>query len=132
VEAGNVRRLEASSTGSDRVDALWRVLAALASVVLGLGCAVMIAAISDIGGTPTCHDVSTGKAAVPSDGQCFGGSSLQKTISLGLGYPSGVIAGVAALLAIAFALTGRRGRLVLALTVAAVVLGGLSVLIGSV
>ena len=70
----------------------------------------MFAAMSDIAGTPTCNDVSMA-AAVPSDGQCFSGSSIQKAITLGLGCASGAIAGVAALArARAFAVAGRRGR----------------------
>ena len=43
--------------------------------------------------------------------ECFDGSSTKKTISLILGWPSGVLAGLAALLALYFAATGRRGRL---------------------
>ena len=92
----------------------------------------MVIAMSDIGSTPTCEDVLTGQAALPSDGECFDGSSTQKTISLILGWPSGVLAGLAALLAIYFAATGRRGRLVLQLTGAAVVLGALSIIVGSI
>ena len=42
-----------------------------------------------------------------------------------LGWPSGVLAGIAALLAIYFAATGLRGRLLLTLTGAAIVLGAL-------
>ena len=43
-----------------------------------------------------------------------------------------LVAGIAALLALFFAATGRRGRLVLQLTALAVILGALSILIGSV
>ena len=49
-----------------------------------------------------------------------------------LGWPSGVLAGIAALVALYFAATGRRGRLLLQLTGAAIVLGAVSILIGSV
>jgi hypothetical protein len=79
-------------------------------------------------GSPT----ASAEPPLPADGECFDGSSTQKTISLVLGWPSGVMAGIAALLALFFAATGRQGRLVLQLTGAAVVLGGLSILIGSV
>ena len=34
----------------------------------------MVIAMSDIGSTPTCEDVLTGQAALPSDGECFDGS----------------------------------------------------------
>jgi hypothetical protein len=110
----------------------WRLLGVPLSLALGFGCAVMAAAMSDIGGTPTCHDVSTGRAAVPPGGECFSGSSLQKAITLGLGWPSSAVAAVAGLVALAFAITGRRGRLALLLAGVAIVLGGLSVLLGSV
>jgi hypothetical protein len=96
--------------------------------VLAFGCAVMLVAMSDIGDTPTCQEL----AEAATTGECFSGSSLQKAITLGLGWPSGVMAGVAALVALAFVITGRRGRLALQLAAAAVVLGGLSILIGSV
>jgi hypothetical protein len=110
----------------------WRVLGALLAVALGFGCAVMVAAMSDIGSTPTCHDISTGTADIPSGGECFSGSSLQKTIALGLGWPSGAIAGFAGLVALAFAISGRRALLALLLAGVAIVLGGLSVLLGSI
>jgi hypothetical protein len=109
----------------------WRVLGVWLGLALGFGCAVMIAAISDIGSTPTCHEVAVGKASVPFDGECFSGSSLQKAITVGLGWPSAAIGGVAGLVALAFAITGRRGPLALLLAAVAIVLGGLSVLIGS-
>ena len=110
----------------------WRALGVVLALALAFACAVMIVAMADIGETPTCDDVLSGEAALPEDGECFDGSSTQKTISLILGWPSGVLAGIAALLALFFAATGRQGRLVLQLTGAAVVLGGLSILIGSV
>jgi hypothetical protein len=100
-------------------------------LALAFACAVMVVAMSDIGGTPTCDDVLSGKAQLPSDNECFDGSSAQKTISLVLGWPSGVLAGIAALVAVFFAATGRQGRLLLTLTGAAIVLGALSILVGS-
>ena len=110
----------------------WRALAVLLALALAFASAVMVIAMSDIGSTPTCEDVLTGQAALPSDGECFDGSSTKKTISLILGWPSGVLAGLAALLAIYFAATGLRGRLVLQMTGAAVVLGALSIIVGSI
>ncbi len=110
----------------------WRALAVLLALALAFACAVMVIAMGDIGDTPTCDDVLSGEAELPSDNECFDGSSTQKTISLVLGWPSGVLAGIAALVALFFASTGRQGRLVLRLTGAAIVLGALSILIGSV
>ena len=119
-------------TTEERGGAGWRVLAVILALALAFACAVMVVAMVDIGDTPTCDDVLSGEVAVPSDGECFDGSSTQKTISLILGWPSAVLAGIAALVALFFTFTGRQGRLVLQLTGAAIVLGALSILIGSV
>jgi hypothetical protein len=110
----------------------WRVLGVVLALALAFACAVMVIAMADIGDTPTCDDVLSGKAAVPSDNECFDGSSTQKTISLVLGWPSGVLAGFAALFALYFAATGRRGQTLLQLVAVAIVLGALSIGIGSI
>ena len=120
----------ATTADTGKASGGWRALAVLLALALAFACAVMVIAMSDIGQTPTCDDVKAGNA-LPHDGECFDGSSTQKTISLVLGWPSGVLAGIAALVALFFAATGRRGRLLLQLTAAAIVLGGLSILIGS-
>jgi hypothetical protein len=122
---------------TDRVDdgkasGGWRFLGVILALALAFACAVMVIAMADIGSTPTCKDVLSGAAALPSDNECFDGSSAQKTASLILGWPSGILAGVAALLALVFVFTGRRGGLLLRLTAAAVVLGALSIGIGSI
>jgi hypothetical protein len=110
----------------------WRALGVLLALALAFACAVMVIAMADIGDTPTCDDVLSGKAALPSDNECFDGSSTQKTITLVLGWPSGVLAGIAALFALYFAATGRRGRTMLQVVAVAVVLGALSIGIGSI
>jgi hypothetical protein len=111
----------------------WRILAVLLALVLAFAAAVMIVAMVDIGGTPRCDDPEAlAEAVAEGEDECFDGSSAQKTISLVLGWPSGILAAIAALVALFFAFTGRSGRLVLQLTGAAVFLGVLSILIGSV
>ena len=110
----------------------WRLAGIVLAPVLAFGCAVMLVAMSDIGGTPTCQEMSSGSAIALSDGDCFSGSSFQKAITLGLGWTGGAIAGLAALAALGFAITGRRGRLALRLAGLAVVLGGLSILIANI
>ena len=122
----------AAAGGEEKASGGWRVLAVVLFLALAFACAVMVIAMSDIGSTPTCRDVLSGKASLPSDNECFDGSSAQKTASLVLGWPSGVLAGIAALIAIFFAATGRRGRLLVTVTGAAIVLGALSILIGSI
>jgi hypothetical protein len=116
----------------DKASGGWRALGVILALALAFACAVMVIAMADIGDTPTCDDVLSGKAALPSDNECFDGSSGQKTASLVLGWPSGVVAGIAALLALYFAANGRRGRTLLQLVGVAIVLGALSIGIGSV
>ena len=117
--------------GEEKASGGWRALGVLLALALAFACAVMIVAMVEISDTPTCDDILSGAAALPSDNECFDGSGGQKTISLVLGFPSGVLAGIAALAALFFAATGRNGRLLMQLTGAAIVLGGLSILVGS-
>lgn len=121
-----------AAAADEKASGGWRALAVVLALALAFASAVMVIAMGDIGGTPTCDDVLSGEAALPSDNECFDGSSTQKTISLVLGWPSGVLAGIAALVALYFAASGRQGRMLLQLTGAAIVLGGLSILIGSI
>ena len=111
----------------------WRALGVVLALALAFACAVMAIAMADIGDTPRCDDrAALAEAIAEGEDECFEGSSAQKTISLALGWPSAAVAGFAALLALFFTATGRYGRLVLQLTAAAVALGALSILIGSV
>ena len=111
----------------------WRVLAVVLALALAFACAVMVIAMADIGDTPRCDDPEgIAQALAEGETECFDGSSAQKTISLVLGWPSGILAGIAALVALFFASTGRHGPLLLRLTGAAIVLGVLSILIGSI
>jgi hypothetical protein len=114
--------------GQGRTRAGWRLGGVLLAPVLAFGCAVMIVAMSDIGGTPTCDDPALDLSA---RGECFSGSALQKAITLVLGWSGGAIAGLAALAALGFVITGRRGRLAAQLATLAVFMAGLSILIGS-
>lgn len=115
----------------ERASGGWRALGVVLALALAFACAVMVIAMVDIGDTPIEKDCVT-----PSQGgtclEYFDGSSAQKTATLVLGWPSGLIAGIAALLALVFAATGRHGRLLLQLTGAAIALGAASILIGSV
>lgn len=120
-----------SSAESDKAGGGWRALGVVLALALAFACAVMVIAMADIGSTPTCEDIFAGEAEIPADGECFDGSSGQKTASVVLGWPSGVLAGIAALLALYFAGTGRSGRLLMQLTGAAIVLGAASILVGS-
>jgi hypothetical protein len=123
--------LETSAAGQQGTDTAWRVLAVFLCLALLFGCAVMVIAMGDIAGTKICSEVTNAYALAHPGGSCFSGSSFQKTVSLALGFSSGTAAGVAGLLMLGFVITGRRVRIALVLAVAAIVLGGLSILIGS-
>ena len=121
---------------TDKPSGGWRALGVVLALALAFASAVMIVAMVDIGDTPRCDDDAaiaeereeTGDLVI----ECFDGSQAQKVISLVLGWPSGILAGIAALVALFFAATGRHGQLLLRLTGTAIVLGGLSILIGSI
>jgi hypothetical protein len=126
----------APPSNEDRASGGWRVLGVVLALALAFACAVMIVAMVDIGDTPRCDDPAALEEERAESGdlviECFDGSEAQKVISLVLGWPSGILAGIAALVALFLAATGRQGQLLLRLTGTAIVLGGLSILIGSI
>jgi hypothetical protein len=113
-----------------------RALAVLIALVLAFGAAVMIAVAVDIGDTATCDDfleeVASGERVPELDDECFDGSSAQKSISVVLAWASGIVGVIAVIVALMFAVTGTRGQLLARVAGAAVVLGVLSILIGSI
>lgn len=109
----------------------WRVLAIVLALALAFAAAVMILVATDLADTPTCEDVRAGLEPPNDEGECYDGSSGEKTAQMVLSWPSGILAAIAALVALYFAATGLRGRLLLQLTGAAVLLGGLSILLGA-
>jgi hypothetical protein len=125
-----------AAADTETVSGGWRLLGVVLALALAFACAVLVIAMLDIGDTPRCDDpaaleeerAETGDLVI----ECFEGSQVQKVISLVLGWPSGILAGIAALVALFFAATGRNGQLLLRLTGTAIVLGGLSILIGSI
>ena len=81
-------------------------------ILLLVGCFIMIAAATDIAGTTLCSDVTAQFVQQHPNGSCFDRSQIQKVLSVGFGYASGAVGAIAALLALVFTITGRRGRLV--------------------
>ena len=105
----------------------------LLALIFAFAAAVMVAVMLDIGDTPTCEDLRTGEATLePGENECFDGSSTEKTASLILGWPSAALGALVVLLGLVFAIRGRGGRTLAIAGVAAVVLGGLSILVGSI
>ena len=106
-----------------------RVGAVILALVLAFITAVAVVVMLDIGELTPCDDVSS-LSQLNDDGECFDGSSGSKTIALILGWPGTVLAGIAALMALAFAIRGYGGRPLVLVIVAAAVLLGLSLIIG--
>jgi hypothetical protein len=106
-----------------------RALAVLLALILAFGAAVMIVASSEIADTPTAEEVTSGEEPLPDDGKVYDGSSGERSVSTALGYASGVVGGIGVLVGIAFAITGRRGRLFAQVAIAAVVLAAVALLI---
>ena len=119
-------------TDEDKAGGGWRALAVILALALLFATAVMAIAMADIGDTPTCEAAIEDPTLLDADRECFDGSSAQKTATLVLGWPSALLAGVAALVAFYFVFTGRAGFLLLTLTGGAIALGVISILVGSI
>lgn len=114
---------------ADRSSGGRRALAVLLALALAFGAAVMILLAIELGQDPICDDVEFIGSSPAED--CFDISSGQKAVSLALSWVSGAIGALAVLLALAFAITGRRGTLLLQATGLAVLVGGVAILVGS-
>lgn len=106
-----------------------RALAVVLSLVLAFGAAVMIVASGEISDTPTLEEIESGEEPIPADNEYYDGSATSRSISTALGYASGIVGGIGVLLGIAFAITGRRGRLFAQAAIVAVVLAAIAILI---
>jgi hypothetical protein len=105
-----------------------RVLAGVLALILAFGAAVMIVVGLDVNDLASCEDPQ----AVIESGEleCFDGSEGIKPVVVGLAIASGILGALAALLGLALAVTGRRGRLFAQVAIAAVVLAALALIIG--
>lgn len=121
--------MDAAATPAPKAGALQRVGAVLLALVLAFVSAVGVAVMLDIGETTPCSDVQS-IADLNDDGECYDGSDTKKTIALILGWPGSALAGIAALLALGFAIRGRGGRTLLMTIGAAAVLIAASLIIG--
>jgi hypothetical protein len=118
-----------ASADEEQASGGWRAIAVLLALALAFAGAVMIAAMIDISDKPTglADCVRT-----PGCTEYFDGSSAQKAITVALGFACGGVAAIGVLFSLYFVFTGRRGRTLLQIVGAAVVLGALSIVIGSV
>jgi len=104
-----------------------RFLALLIALVLAFLAAVAVVASIEITDLTPCDDVT---GAQPFE-ECFDGSSTEKIASLVFAWPGAILAVLAVLLTLAFVVRGRGGQTAIKVTVAAAVLFGLGILVGS-
>jgi len=115
---------------NDKASGGWRALAVLLALVLAFGAAVMFVVAINPDDTPRCEEFASGEVA--GGGECYDITETQQLIQNIFAIPAGVLAALAALMALYFAATGRQGRLLVRLAGAAVVLGVAAVIVGQV
>ena len=93
----------------------------------GFAGAVIAAVMVDLANGPLCKDVVFTPAGPTED--CWDVSSAGRVVSELFGWPAVALAAVGLVLGLMFAFTGRRGPLLLRVTVAAIVFGAISIFI---
>jgi hypothetical protein len=107
-----------------------RILAVIGGLVWGIMGIALIVVGFEILDAPLCSDPEALAGAFLGE-ECYDGSSTQRFFDLLFGFPAGVLGVVTAGLAVYFAATGRRGRLLIQVGIAALVLFGGSLLVGA-
>ncbi len=126
--AGGPPAPPAAPAGDDgKAGAGLRVGAVVGAFVLAIVCAVAVAVMVDVNDTLLCDEVGTAQQRIGGY-ECYDFSSSVKPIVVGAGWIGAVLAGVAALLALAFAIRGRGGRILVLVTAVAGVFLAISVL----
>lgn len=122
--------LQPATNEEPKASGLMRFFAVLVTLVLLFGVAVMVIVVINPDNLPLCDDVSSGEAQLGPSLECLDSSQTEYTLTRIVAGAAAIVGGLAALLGLAVAFTGRRGGLFVKLTVAALVLGGLAFLIG--
>ena len=104
-----------------------RIGAGVLALVIAIICAVAVAVMVDVGDTPLCEDVTASQALVGGY-ECYDFSGSVKPIVVGAGWIGAVLAGIAVILGLAFAIRGRGGRAFLLTTGAAAIFLAIRVL----
>jgi hypothetical protein len=115
-----------------KASGLMRFFAVLVTLVLLFGVAVMVIVVINPDNLPLCEEVASGEAQLGPTNECLDSSQTEYTLTRILAGAAALVGGLAALLGLAVAFTGRRGSLFVKLTVVALVLGGLTFLIGEI
>ena len=106
------------------------MLVVIVALLFAFAGAVMIAVSLDLADGPRCEQVLAGEEPPDEEGECLDASKSAQTISVVLTFLSGIAAAVVLIAGIFFAVTGRFGRLVAIAAGAAIVLGGIGLVIG--
>ncbi len=102
----------------------WRVASGLLILLLAFVVLVFMVIVINPDDIPRCDD---GRS---SEGECFDVTETQRTLQIVVSIVGSVVGALAALAALYFTVTGRRGRLVLQLTGATFAVGLLLVIVG--
>lgn len=114
--------------GSEKASGGMRALGAILALIIAFGAAVMIVVGIDINDLASCENPA--EVIASGETECFDGSEGIKPVVVGLAIASGVVGAIAFLIGIAFAVTGRRGRLFAQTSGAAILLAALALIIG--
>ena len=117
----------AATADDGKASGAWRALSVLLALALLFAGAVMIVVAVDLLDTPVGIEACR---AEPGCTEYYDGSSAARAIQVGLAFISGGLAGLAAIWAFVFTITGRRGGQLLRLTGAAIAFGVAAILFG--
>ena len=121
---------ESPAPEEPKASGLMRFFAVLVTLVLLFGVAVMVIVVINPDDLPLCDDVRSGEATLGPTLECLDSSESMYTATRVVAAAAGIVGALAALLGLYVAFTGRRGALFVRLTVAALVIGGITFLLG--
>ncbi|MCB0875419.1 MAG: hypothetical protein KDB46_04395 [Solirubrobacterales bacterium] len=101
-----------------------RIGAGVLALVLALVAFAAVATVIDVGDKGVCGDLSNQSRGFY---ECYDFSNSVKPVVVGAGWIGGVLAGIAAILALAFAVRGRGARVFLGTTASAAVFLAISI-----
>jgi hypothetical protein len=109
-----------------------RILAVIGGLILGfVGVALLVRGF-DVVGAPLCGDPEdVAQAILEGETECYEGSSTQRFFDALFSFPGGVLGIAALVLSVYFAATGKRGKLLLQIGIASLVLLGAALLVSA-
>ncbi|HET6830080.1 MAG TPA: hypothetical protein VFH44_01900 [Solirubrobacterales bacterium] len=102
-----------------------RVAAVVLALALAIICFAGVTVMTDVADKGLCEELELTRIA--GIHECYDFPESAEPVVLGAGWAGSILAAVAAIIALAFAVLGRGGRLLLAVTAAAVVLLAVSI-----